>query len=273
MYQVLALDLDGTVLNSEHAIHPEVRAAIREAAEVCHLLLVTGRHHTAAQPYHETLGLKTPIICCNGTYIYDYQRQQVLTENAISKQNAVQFLALANQLQMKIVLYTTQSMLYSRHQPIEYMIAMEAWAMQFPSEKRPDIRKIDSFEQEINDAQHIWKFVIEGEPENIAKIAALDFVKNNFSGEQSWSNRVDFASKGNCKGNRLRSYLKEHGYQPQQMIAIGDNHNDISMLELAGLSIAMKNADENVKKVADLVTLTDNNQSDVARLIREYIKK
>lgn len=273
MYKVLALDLDGTVLNSEHGIHPEVKAAIREASEVCHVILVTGRHHTAAKPYYEELGLNAPAICCNGTYVYDYHNKRVLAEHSIAKKNAKRFLELANKYQMKVVLYVTHSMTYSRSQPIDYMTALEEWAEGFSAEQKPDIRKIDSFEQEIDNAEHIWKFVIESEPENIARIEQLDFVKKNFSGERSWSNRVDFSKKGNSKGNRLAEYLEQNGYHPQEMMAVGDNHNDISMLQLAGLGVAMKNADEKVKAAADMVSSGNNNQGDLAHLIREKIKR
>lgn len=47
MYKVLALDLDGTVLTDDHSIHPEVKKAIQEAQQKCHVVIVTGRHHTA----------------------------------------------------------------------------------------------------------------------------------------------------------------------------------------------------------------------------------
>lgn len=269
MYKVLALDLDGTVLNDKHGIHPEVKAAICEAKQRSHVVLVTGRHHTAAKPYYQELELNTPVICCNGTYVYDYHQSKILTEDAISRANARRFLALANEYQMKVVLYVTNAMTYSRCHPIQYMQALEKWALSFEPHLRPDIRKVDSFEQEIEQAEHIWKFVIEGDPKSIAQIEALDFVKQNFSGERSWSNRVDFARIGNAKGDRLAQYLKQQGYSPDQVMAVGDNHNDISMIKLAGLGVAMKNADETVKQAANLVCESDNNEGGLANLIRQ----
>ncbi|MGR5457370.1 HAD hydrolase family protein, partial [Vibrio alfacsensis] len=74
------------------------------------------------------------------------------------------------------------------------------------------------------------------------------WIKRNFNGERSWSNRIDFAAQGNSKGKRLADYVKGLGYEAHHVIAAGDNHNDISMLEYAGLGIAMKNADEMVKQ-------------------------
>lgn len=272
MYQVLALDLDGTVLNDQHGIHSDVVDAIKQVSNDYHVVVVTGRHHTAAKPYYDLLGLDTPIICCNGTYVYDYAEQKVLSENALSKETAKTFLDLALHYQMKLVLYVTDSMLYSTEQPIEYMTALEKWSQTFEASNRPDIRQIRSFSDHIESAEYVWKFVIEGEPSSIEKLQKLPFVQDNFSGERSWSNRVDFASKGNSKGSRLQQYLQQHGYQAEQVVAVGDNHNDISMIQLAGLGVAMNNADQTVKAAADMVCQSDNNQGGLAHLIRDKFR-
>lgn len=113
MYKVLALDLDGTVLKDDHTIHPEVKKAIQEAKQSCHVVIVTGRHHTAARPYYYELGLDTPIICCNGTYVYDYQTETVLTQNAIDKDKALTFIDMADEFQLKMVMYITHAMTLS----------------------------------------------------------------------------------------------------------------------------------------------------------------
>ncbi|MBF4364986.1 HAD hydrolase family protein, partial [Vibrio anguillarum] len=69
------------------------------------------------------------------------------------------------------------------------------------------------------------------------------WVQETFNGERSWSNRVDFAAKGNSKGQRLAEYVQSLGYHANHVLAVGDNHNDISMLDYAGLGVAMLNAD------------------------------
>lgn len=272
MYQVLALDLDGTVLNDDHEIHVDVVNAIREVALTHHVILVTGRHHTAAKPYYDQLKLDTPIICCNGTYVYDYKHNRVLAQNALDKESAKAFLDLARHYDMKLVLYVTNSMLYSKTQPIEYMKSLEKWSKSFDASNRPDIRQIESFSKEIDNARYIWKFVIEGEPTLVEKLQRLPFVQEYFSGERSWSNRVDFSSKGNSKGARLKEYLQQNNYIAEQVVAIGDNHNDISMIQLAGLGVAMNNADQTVKQAADMVCPSNNNQGGLSHLIREKFR-
>ncbi|MGX9415734.1 Cof-type HAD-IIB family hydrolase [Vibrio sp. RC27] len=250
-YKVLALDLDGTVLNSDRQISEPLRQTIQTLKDRVHIVLVTGRHHTAAKPYHYELGLDTPAICCNGTYVYDYAKQAILTQNAIPVDKAREFLALAQSYNFKLVMYVKDAMLYSKAQPIHYMEALKAWSEKFDGELRPDIRKVESFEDELNKTDYIWKYVVEGN--DLAGFSSEDLIKNDFSGERSWVDRIDFAMCGNTKGNALSTYIETQGYHPDQVVAVGDNHNDISMIKLSGLGVAMGNADDTVKQSAQKV--------------------
>ncbi|MCS3432497.1 Cof-type HAD-IIB family hydrolase [Klebsiella sp. BIGb0407] len=272
MYKVLALDLDGTVLTDEQIINPQVKQAIQEAAKHWHVIIVTGRHHTAAYPYYAELGLDTPIICCNGTYIYDYENDSIITHTAISKDNALLFIALAQQKNLDLVMYITDAMVYSEYQPVAYMKKMEEWAGRSNLSKPPKIYRIKSFSDTVKNTEFIWKFVVEGEITQLDSLLNDSWVQTTFNAEQSWSNRIDFSAKGNTKGSRLREYISGIGYLPEQVIAAGDNYNDISMLEYAGLGIAMHHADETVKSYANVICTTDNNQNGIAHLIYEKIK-
>lgn len=272
MYKVLALDLDGTVLKDDHTIHPDVKKAIQEAKQSCHVVIVTGRHHTAARPYYYELGLDTPIICCNGTYVYDYQTETVLTQNAIDKDKALTFIDMADEFQLKMVMYITHAMTYSHYNPFTYMLALESWAETAPEQHRPQIYQVESFIETAQQAEHVWKFVVEGSQDSVDRLMQHPWIEENFNGERSWSNRIDFAAKGNSKGLRLAEYIAELGYHADDVIAVGDNHNDISMLKYAGLGVAMLNADDIVKSHVQCVCSTDNNHDGLARLIREQIK-
>ena len=97
MYNVLALDLDGTVLNSKEKISQQLDITSIHNGPT-HVILVTGRHHTAAKPYCYELGLDTTIICCNGTYL-DCHSEKVIQHNAIPKNLTANFLNLANSYQ------------------------------------------------------------------------------------------------------------------------------------------------------------------------------
>ena len=235
MYKLLALDLDGTVLNSKDQISQPLQETIRNLPDDIIVMIVTGRHHTAAKPYYDQLNLKTPIICGNGTYIYDYQNAEVVCENAIAKEHAAQFLSLCDDYDLKKIIHVTDSMLYDECNPMVHMKALLHWALSFPENDRPSILKTSDFAASIHENNYVWKFVVEGGEKNVDEFAAHPFIRREFSGEQSFVNRFDFMRKGNSKGNRLTEQIKIMGILPEQVVAIGDNHNDISMIELAGM--------------------------------------
>lgn len=88
--------------------------------------------------------------------------------------------------------------------------------------------------------------------------------------EWSWHDQVDIAKGGNSKGKRLRQWVESQGLSMDQVVAFGDNYNDISMLEAVGLGVAMGNADDAIKERADLV-IADNLQPGIAEVIRTRI--
>lgn len=267
MHKLLALDLDGTVLNSQHKISPTLVETIKNISQNVHVVIVTGRHHVAAEPYYRELNLDTPIICCNGTYTYDYANDAIITENAINKNIAKKFISLSEDRDLKMVMYVRDAMLYSKNRPIQYMEKLSSWAQSFPANCRPNIKKINDFSEELNYTDYIWKFVVEGG--DIESFLNIEFVKNNFIGERSWVDRVDFSALGNSKGNALSAYIQQLGISLEECVAIGDNHNDISMLSIVGRGIAMKNADQAVKESASIVTAkTNDDEKSLATLIQ-----
>lgn len=258
MYKLLALDLDGTVLNSAHEISQPLLSAIHALPDDIVVMIVTGRHHTAAKPYHDQLKLTSPAICCNGTYIYDYANSKVLYETSISKQHAVKFLSLCDQFEMKKIMYVTDSMLYDKSNPMAHMEKLRKWSQSFPENDRPSILKISDFDTPMQESEYVWKFVVEGEDDNVDAFSKHPFIQDEFVGEQSFSNRFDFARKGNSKGNRLLEYIKVLGITSDQVVAIGDNHNDISMIKAAGMGVTLDHAEDVVKEASNFVIYNNN---------------
>lgn len=259
MYKLLALDLDGTLLNAEHGISPYLVETVKQLSKKMHVIIVTGRHHTAAQPYYRELGLDTPIICCNGTYTYDFKNDVVVQENAIHKDVAAEFITLSEQHSLKAVMYVKDAMLYSSQRPTAYMAPLLQWAKSFPEHQQPNIRQVANFHHELRNTEYVWKFVVESD--DMDAFLDIDFVRNNFNAERSWVDRIDFASMGNSKGTALTHYVEQIGISLDECVAVGDNHNDISMLKAAGLGVAMKNADQAVKDAANIITEKTHNDA------------
>ncbi|TCP92114.1 hypothetical protein EDC44_12725 [Cricetibacter osteomyelitidis] len=268
-YKVVAFDLDGTLLNGQGQILAENKRAIQAAINKgTKIILVTGRHHTAVKPYYHELGLTTPIICCNGTYIYDVATDSTPFANPLSKQQAQLIFDTTQKHHCHLLMYSRDSMNYAELNP--HMEKFVKWVESCPPDIRPDVRQVASIQEIIDHHSPIWKCVISAPDKDIMHAVLADLPQEEFSCEWSWVDRVDIANTGNTKGGRLTTLLKEWHINPQEVIAFGDNHNDISMLTAVGLSVAMGNAEIEIQRQAALIT-TDNNQAGIAAVLEEYL--
>ncbi|QPB41660.1 pyridoxal phosphatase [Rodentibacter haemolyticus] len=267
-YKAVAFDLDGTLLNGQGQILTENKKAIQTLLEKgIQVILVTGRHHTAVKPYYRELGLTTPIICCNGTYVYDVETDSTPFANPLSKQQAQLIFDVAEKHHCHLLMYSKDSMNYAKLNP--HMEKFLQWVESCPPEVRPDVRKVASIQDVIDNHQPIWKCVISAPDKNIMNAVVADLPQGEFSCEWSWVDRIDIANAGNTKGGRLVALLAQWGIDPQQVIAFGDNHNDISMLKAVGLGVAMDNAEDEVKQQAKLITRS-NNEAGIADVLKTY---
>ncbi|KGQ69628.1 HAD family hydrolase [Chelonobacter oris] len=268
-YRVVAFDLDGTLLNSKGEILPQSIEAINSVrAKGAKVVLVTGRHHTAVKPYYHQLQLDTPMICCNGTYIYDVANDSTPVANPFTWQQARKVIETAEQSGIHLLMYTRDQMTFTEYNP--HMRKFSQWVERCPAEVRPNLQQISSFYAPLAAGQTIWKFVFSHPDRTLMQQAVAQLPEDQFSCEWSWIDRVDVANNGNSKGGRLLDLLKLWDIDPQQVIAFGDNHNDISMLSAVGLGVAMGNAEHEVKSYAKLVT-TDNDQNGIQQVLEKYL--
>lgn len=256
-FGLLALDLDGTTLGSTPTISPRNRAAVAIARERgLEVVLVTGRHHIATRPFHADLGLTTPAICCNGTYVYDFLAERVVTGAPLGRERARWLLDAARRHGAHSVVYSGDAMNYEVEDA--RTIRTTAWAESLPEPGRPVMRKVDDLADLIEEASIIWKlFASHDDPAVLAALQAEAIAQGNISAELSWIDCLDLVAAGNSKGARLVEWAGSRGIPAEAIIAIGDNFNDISMFEKVGLSIAMGNADPVVKAAATRVTETN----------------
>ncbi|MFV0574176.1 MAG: Cof-type HAD-IIB family hydrolase [Vibrio sp.] len=269
-YKLLALDLDGTTLQDDHKLNPWVKEYVQRIKEKYTVMIVTGRHHTAAKPYYDEFGLTTPIICCNGVYRYDYAKEKVETGMPIPFDLAQQFLALAHQFELQLVMYTAEGMAFSNYDPMAYMLPLKEWALSYPQGKQPKIYQIDSFEKELEKTACIWKLVVKGNEANFNAFLQQDLIQTHFEGSISGENKIDLAMKGHSKGQALLNYLQCLDLDSKQVVAAGDNYNDISMINTVGCGIAMLHAEEEIKQHAHVICSTDNQGNGLEQILKTY---
>lgn len=264
--RVIALDLDGTLLTPQKTLLPASLEALARAREAGYQpIIVTGRHHVAIHPFYQALALDTPAICCNGTYLYDYQAKKVLESDPLPAEAALKVIALLEEHQIHGLMYVDDAMLYQY--PAGHVIRTQNWAKSLPAEQRPVFTQVASLAQAAQDVNAVWKFALTDE--DIPKLQAFGRHVESSLGlecEWSWHDQVDVAQRGNSKGYRLKRWVEAQGLTMQDVVAFGDNYNDISMLETAGIGVAMGNADDAVKARASVV-IGDNATDSIAQFI------
>lgn len=269
-FKLVAIDMDGTLLNSNNKVSERTKDAIEKATKKgVKIILATGRILKSAINYSEELGLRKPIIACNGAIIVD-EDKNIIYEKTIHKNIAGTIMDMANENNIYYHFYDRDS-LYSN---IYVNEIVKFYNTENSMEKESQI-KVNIFEnmKEVIDKNNIntYKFMIVDE--DIDKLQAL---RNKLSQLKeinvcsSWHNNVEVMHREVSKGNSLKYLCEKLNIPREKVIAIGDNENDMTMLEYAGLGVAMENGEAVAKSVADIVTST-NDEDGVAKIIEKYI--
>jgi len=255
-YRIIALDVDGTLLNDDHALTPRVRESVRAASRKgAEIVLCTGRGSTSALSVLDELGLAGTLITHNGASIVDSVSRGVLFEQAISRQLAQRYIDDVRERGIHFDMNTSFDLFVNRLD--------EQTAQMYESLcARPILRTIE-----------------EGLPEHTVKLSiyapkeSLDAVEQawrNWEHELQWIRSgihfIDVQHPDAAKGKSLEKLAQRRGVPRDQVLAIGNYYNDIGMLEFAGHGVAMGNSPEEVKAAADEVALA-NNEDGVALVL------
>lgn len=269
-YKLIALDMDGTMLNSRNEISKRNVQAIHKAIDKgVYVVLATGRMPASARYYAKTIGLDSPIISCNGAIIFN-NTQELIFEKKLQAQAIRQIIDLVHEYKLNYRfcgIDTFYGQVYRGDMEEFYPNYREDFSQQGIRVELLDdtIAYLEKNQIPI----HKFEFVEEDEDKLQDFRKKLETVKG-ISMASSWHNNVEIVSAGVSKGQSLQYLCEEFGIKDSQIIAIGDNENDVSMFRLAGLAIAMENGDKIAKDQADIITAT-NDQDGVAKAIEKYI--
>lgn len=266
-YKLVAIDMDGTLLNSENEISERTRLAIENARKQgTHIVIATGRILKSALHYAESLGLRNPLIACNGAIVVD-EFQKVIYEKHIEKKNVIEIINLAQSEGVYFHFYD-QSSFYSDKRVEE--------VLKFYNEgsKTMDIGlNIFKDTKEIIDMKdlNVYKFIfIDNNKDKLDKLRERISKIENINTSSSWINNIEAMGHNVSKGEALRELCKILKVEPKEVIAIGDSENDLSMLKFSGLGVAMGNGDNIVKEKSNYIT-DSNNEDGVAKVIEKFI--
>jgi len=288
--KLIALDMDGTVLTSDKRVTGATIQAIEDAKAAGHRVMIcSGRAHNALIPYLDEHGLSGlpvsgsngAVSCVDGEIIHKVGMDRAIVAQLFDWLDA-------NQYPFKI--YTRVGTFgkaeYVALTKSEFELAQDEVAKTPP---RPGVHrvKIEFSEQyekkypttvvgsldEIALANDIFKIFVYT-PRAAKKQAFKAFLEAipNITVTSSYDDNVEVMASNGNKGTGLAQIAQYYQIPIENTVAIGDNFNDVQMLEVAGLSVAMGNAEEKVKEICDVTTLT-NDEDGVAHAIREYVLK
>ncbi|QGQ44509.1 Cof-type HAD-IIB family hydrolase [Metabacillus sediminilitoris] len=272
-YQLLALNIDGTLLRSNGRLQPSTKEAIDYVKNKgIYVTLVTNRHFQSAKKLARALKLDTLLVTHGGAFISENLDEPIF-EKRISEEmtfNLVQVLEnfkcniritherfsignrrkIASNLLSKSILNTSDSMFY----PVQFVDSLG-----------------DSLRDEPVAGTRIdVHFSKEEEKEEAAKLIINAF--NTVDVRVNQPKKIEIVKKGVSKENGLRTLVNHLNIPLEKVVAIGDAEDDIEMIASAGLGVAMWNAPFEVKRVADWVTRS-NNQQGVAYMVKEHFRK
>lgn len=265
-YELICLDLDGTLLDSRKKVSPGAKEALyRARREGIHIALLSGRMPHAIRIVEEQIGFSCIEGSMAGTYIT--MNGRCICDDTMPPYRMTEILErLADKYQVPLWAYKGNNWYVSRE---DAYTRRECGLINFQSQTVDFYKLRQRFEQEKTGPN---KLLIGTDAQTVDKIreeledpqyAMLDFARSD-------AEYLEILPKGANKGRALLTICDKLRIDPERTLAIGDQELDIEMLETAGFGVAMGNATEKIKKIADAVTDT-NEEDGVAKAIRRYV--
>lgn len=284
MIKLIAIDLDGTLLNTESQISSENTDAIRYAQNSgVHVVIATGRAHADVRAICKKAGLVTPVIAANGATTHD-ENENKIESIPMDRNIALKVLEWLEENEFYYEVLTDQA-IYSPNQGHQLMsIEIDRALSANPEESMDRLLRLAEKQYEQTGIVRIPSYHNIPESAEIYNILAL-----SFDPEKLEKGRAQFRNDKNVamvisadhnfevehpeasKGNALAKLASRLGVSMKDTMAIGDSFNDVSMLSAVHHSVAMGNANPAIKEIAKEVTLK-NTEHGVAYAIEQKLK-
>lgn len=254
------------------------------------VVFTTGRGPASVKNIANDVGANNYVICGNGAIAYDLKNQETIYENLLDKKKILQLIKVCEENSIYYSVYTSDSI-------ITKSLNYNTLYYNYENSRKPDDKKTN-----IHIVQNIYEYVQNRDIEDYNKVMICDdnnIIFNGITKKLKMIKNIDVLDVGHMSRKIIKEGTEEHpleyyyteissknvnkwraishlikqlGINEDEVMAIGDNVNDKTMLENAGLGIAMGNSAPYIKEMADEVTL-DNNQDGVAVAIEKHINE
>lgn len=268
-YQLIAFDMDGTLLDDEKRVRPSSARAIERAVAAGRTVAIcSGRCPKMIELNQESFSSVRYAICCNGTVLYDLHEHRVISALPMSREVIVAALDALGADDALIDAFQGPGF-YCEGSQIEEMARYEMQIYQ--GMYRATAWQVDDIRSVLLDEDAVFQklifhFVTPDARERF--IARLGGVRAELARSETAS--LEFSPAGVTKGTGLLALADLLGIEAASTIAVGDADNDIDMLRVAGLGVAMGNANAGARAAASVV-VADNNHDGCAEAIDRYL--
>ena len=270
MIKLLAIDMDGTLLNEEKHIDTTQKEAVQKAIEAgIKVVLCTGRPLFGVLPVYgelelEKYNLDEYVILNNGCSLRKTTNWELLDNKEITKEDVIYLDKLRKGYNLDLTVSNDDDYFVVGDKANKYTI--EDGKLVYV-----DIKPI-SLEEATSGKHTFFKSMYLGEEEEIQRFKNdnENLLKDKYDAVLSQIHIFEMLPFGTNKAAALKELAEKLGIERKEIMTIGDGNNDVEMLEFAGIGVAMGNGTESAKKAANYVTDTNENHG-VAKAIEKYI--
>jgi len=265
-YKLIAIDMDHTLLKEDKTISEKNREVVKEALiKGIKIVLCSGRSYTAVIDYAKQLGItgENNFIITSGGASIDSMSGQNIYQKTLSNKFYREFVKFADDNDLNYNVLDPQSRVYTGNDWIEPHTAYEA----FEAGTGLYIRKPEELPEDFK----IMRGIFNGTKEKLDKNSKLihDRFDDDYFVARTGSGFLEVFPKEVNKGNAVKFLSDQLHIEKNSIMAFGDRDNDIPMFKVAGFSVAMKNAVDELKEASDYVT-DDNEHDGVGLAIEKF---
>ena len=288
MYKLVAIDLDGTMLDSYGRVTENTKNTIKKVEEQgVEVVIASGRPIDSIKTIAKEIKSKNYFIAGNGAIVYDVKKDEIIYEKTMSKEKVLEIIKICEENSISYNVYTEKEILATS---LKYNVLYY---------HKENLKKEESKRTKINIVNNMYEYIKDKEDARFLKITICDESKSVFNSiirklreindieilEVSHMARktivqgteeypisyyyTEISTNDVDKWNAIEFLIKKLNIKREEVMAIGDNANDKMMIEKAGLGIAMKQSAPSIIELADEVT-EDNNEDGVAKILQKY---
>lgn len=265
--KLIAIDMDGTLLLPDHTISPAVKNAIAAARERgVKVVLTTGRPYAGVHAYVKELHMEREGDYCityNGALVQNASDGSTVTQTALSYDDYLYLEKLSREVGSHFHA-PDRNTLYTANRDVSYYTVHESFVATIPL--------VFCEPENMDPNTQFLKVMMIDEPDILDKaIARIPAdVKEKYTVLKSAPYFLEILDKRVNKGTGVKSLADVLGIKPEEVMTLGDQENDIAMIEYAGMGVAMENAIPSVKEVANFITKS-NLEDGVAYAIEKFV--